>query len=156
MTNAVAKAVDFFRGTAPVSPGTAPSEHEHHDARAHHAVFRRQDGAAVEDALTPRSTSARDRASDVSITKVHVPLTMSAGMIGAAIVIAFQLWNLGARIDNVSTQLAAEQRHNERYQSLLEKNVDLQIQNAGLRTSAMDLATKLSEITTQLNALKGR
>ena len=120
-------------------------------------MFQREGGAAVEDALSPpRDTNARDRSSDVSITKVSVPLPMQAAVITVALYIASQLWGISARMDNVADLFEAQQKHTERYQALLEKNVELQIREAGLRTSAMDLATKLSEVTAQLNALKGR
>jgi len=81
---------------------------------------------------------------------------MQAAVITVALYIASQLWGLSARMDNVADLFEAQQKHTERYQALLEKNVELQIREAGLRTSAMDLATKLSEVTAQLNALKGR
>lgn len=109
--------------------------------------FRREGGAAVEDALTlPRDASSRDRSSDVSITKVHVPLIMQAAVIGVCLFIASYLWKLDAGQNELYKLFEARDKYESRYQILLEDKLKLQIENAGLRTTSMELATAIANL----------
>lgn len=99
-----------------------------------------------------RDSNARERSSDVSITKVSVPLHMQAAIIAAALYIASQLWGLGSRLDTMTVLFEQQQKSDTEYRILLNENLDLKIKNAGLQTSAMELATALAN----LRAEKGK
>lgn len=90
--------------------------------------------------------SPTGRSTDVSITKVSVPLPMQAAVITVAVFIASQLWGLSAKVDTLQQLFAARDRYEERYQALLEEKVKLQIENAGLRTTAMELSTAIANL----------
>src|SRR5687767_6920154 len=81
------------RDTAPSRPGQT------HLPEPTEASFRREGGAAVEDTVSPpRSASARERSSDVNITRLSVPLPVMVTVIGIALAIAAGLWRLDARM----------------------------------------------------------
>lgn len=129
---------------------TIPSEPEHEQmSEPTVRSFRRDAAQPIEAAVSPPREA---RSTDVSITKVSVPLPMQAAIIAAAILIASQLWRLDSSMDNMQALFEARDKYEARYQTLLEEKLSLQIENAGLRTSAMDLATALAAA----RASKGR
>lgn len=134
-------------GRARGEADTPPAEHEH-DQMSVPTIgpFRRDAGPAVEDTVSP---PREHRSTDVSITKVSVPLPMQAAIIAVALVIASQLWSLGGKVDTLHSLFEARDRYEQRYQSLLEEKVRLQIENAGLRTTAMDLTTAIANLRMQ-------
>lgn len=151
----MAHAVDgLMSGPVPLLPkDTSPSRQQAtHLPVPTVPIFRLRDGPAIEDTVSPPRAPGAGRSSDVSITKVSVPLPMQAVVIAVALGIAAQLWGLGSRLDNLKTSFEARDKYEQRYQEQLEKTIALQIENAGLRTTAMELSTAIAN----LRAQKGR
>jgi hypothetical protein len=140
-----------WSGAAPVGKtNAAPSEHESPNdpspPRPLSALGRGGFTATEPDVSPPRSSHARDRATD--LMKATVPLPSMAGLIICALAIAAVMWRLEARLDLINERI----EHNKELIDLREKSLEdrfkmleAKIEAAGLRNSAMILSQELAK-----------
>lgn len=148
MANAVAADRRTWRGTAPVSPEDGPSEPRQHELPEPTApMFRRVTDPAVEDTVSPpRSTHARERATDLARATISIP--QMAWLIGIAIGIAAVGWRLESRLDLINERI----QHNRELIDLREKALEdrfkmleAKIESAGLRNYNMSVVQELQK-----------
>lgn len=108
--------------------------------------FRREEALAVEE--QPVSPTREDRANDAS--KLTVPIAwvwvIVIAISGFAVNQAWTLNAVSSKIDRMEGLLAASEKHNKEIQKVLEEKIELQIQLAGLRTTAMQLADRIEQL----------
>lgn len=147
MMHAVATDSRNWRGTAPCGAEDGPSRPEQPELPEPTApLFRRKGETALGDAVTPRPSSARDRATD--LMKATVPLPLMAALIASAVTIAAAMWRIESQIDIINERIAHNRELIELKEKALEdrfKMLEAKIETAGLRNSAMLLSQELAK-----------
>ncbi len=152
MANAVA--IDSrrtWRGTAPVSPETAPSEHEQmHLPASTDPEFRMLSDTAIEDTVSPPRES---RSGEVNITRMSVPLLIVIAVVTAAfsgaitasgVYWAFRLSNqesqaeMQADIRSIKEGMASREREDAANQRADAAEFKLQLQSFETTKQAVD------------------
>lgn len=118
----------------------------------------------VEGLMTPRrrededdSEIADERRSglerrELNLSRAVLPLGYVWALILVGVGVVVYMVRLEGRLDNLELLVKQE----ERYRAQWEQKQSLEITNAGLRTSAMDLATQIAALREENARLKGR
>lgn len=117
-----------------VSRDTAPSEHEHDDARAHHADFRRVTDTAIEDTVSPpRDATNASKPIDASRLSFSMQmLIMVVGVVSAAYGAAWQAQSglrdsmavLQSDMRDIRTQMAYQAKLAEKDQQIWQERFE--------------------------------
>ena len=133
---------ETMSGTVPlVSRDTAPSEHEQPTPVPTALLFRRQDGAAIEDALTPPRAMS-------DATKLTIPLPYMVTLIVLALGVAAGVWRIENKVSVITTTIEYEReldRQREKYLDQRFSALEAKIEAAGLRNAAMNLSQELQK-----------
>lgn len=111
----------------------------------------------IEDAVTPRSTDARERATD--LMKATVPLPLMIGLIASAVTIAAAMWRIESQMDLITQRVAHNREMMDLREKALEdrfKTLEAKIEAAGLRNFNMSLVQELQQLQQKAQDQKGR
>lgn len=142
-------------GTAPCVAEDGPSEHEPSIlARAHHAVFRRKGGTAVEDTVTPPR-----EARSTDLTRGYVPMPFIVGIVSIALAIAAAVWTIRTEVQLLSQRVDFEARSRaEDKDAIMQalKTLEAKIDAARNGAAALSTMQDNERLRQEITKLRGR